>query len=1559
MEAGTSLRYFSGEDCDHREYRRWKQWVVNKMRTMDKLDEAARGSFIWTLLSGKALEVVEHLKEEDYQVKGGDLVIFKLLDRRWPELDRTDEIGENIAEVFALRAKEGETLRQWCARARECFDKCARKTGVKSPEEARGWILLNQSGMAEADRAICLARAQGDLKFDTLSQAMRSCFPDYVMPKRRTLGAHVVEEAGSGPVEPEDSLQDIELFLAEHGYEESGEPHLTGEELDEEDAAEILATTWKERRSELNQVQKGRRFTVVDSPAEHFVCTAALCPELPNEVLLVSSPGFAILDSGCGKTIIGQDTLESFKKIWTRCGIPEPPLRKESNQFRFGNGELEVSSHMIDLPVFLAGRPGFVKAAIVKGSAPLLLSRPAMKTLGASMNFGEDKLTLFSDRVEIPLEVNAAGQYAVNVSAFPKHAAELFPQPVLKPVPEAVEPAAQPCHSVSVAFNHQHARKKDFWELKPRERLVIRHHLKPRERLFTPQGTQCPIDVEMLQSERITHFDTPPPLPWDHRDSWFEPDTAHAALGEQPWTGRTVFRLRSDAVMPSIAYAQDEIEQLHVTQWTAKQHRQLMAQVKVPDREDQVPQDRYNVIEVFSPPRFALEGATRGFRVLSADLSTGWDFRRKRDREDLLTLVRTNPPDLLVLCPPCTWAGGWWHLNRLHMDPNEVRLRETWTQLFVRFCCQLMEIQLASGGRCLFEHPQDSIAWKMPCMEKLQSRLHSVFVDMCCYGLRVPGGSLIRKATRLAVSHADMRCLGKKCPGPTHTDHQHHQSIAGSWPKIGSISKHAAKYTSTFVRAVLRVTKGLPKTVGLVVQSDCSTECLVAHTLEDLNQEDNEAKIKDSLRRLHNNLGHPTNQQLVRVLKHGGASAAALEAAHRFSCDLCLAQKTPKVALPAQVHRTVEFNAVVGIDIKYLPGWDTNQKIPTLNIVDQASSLQIMVPVFKRETSDIIKQAFMERWVSWAGMPQEIVCDPARANVADAFTAVLEQGGASFKLTAGDAHWQLGKTEVHGGWFSRALTKILSEHAPRNQTEWLDCVNAAHCKNQLIQVYGMTPAQFVFGKNPRVPENLLDEPLEIVPATSALYDEAVAKQVAIRQTARKAVLDLQDSKALRQALAARPRVHHTYSPGTHVAYWRSQKWIHGSLEKTGRWCGPALVLGYVGRNLVIIHKRQIFRCAPEQIRPSTQDELKLTETPHMDFLGIKHLIESHQLESRQYVDLTSESYPGVDPEIGEDSPPVMADRSSVAERNKPRVGPFPMNAPPDEESESPEPPPLIDKSPMEVDTHTRGGPSVVPSQEAAYGPVRPPRRRVGQKDGPMALYRPGRMAQEDFQEMMQEIVPELLQQVLQKEPSSSPDHTDPPPAGEGSSSSSSRGTKRSIEPTEADVEPVDKRLHGIEEDLLVESATFAMDEIGVCSVELLQSHSMGNLHDGLDHIAKQELVTLFQQGMPCEVLVAAYMQKKAAKEIPVTGNPPEIQKKVDEAKLLEWNTIEGKHAGRVVLGNEADDVRKYLSHRIMGSRYVMTLKVEDDAAPRFKARWCLQGHLDPDLTAKAELGDLQ
>ena len=138
----------------------------------------------------------------------------------------------------------------------------------------------------------------------------------------------------------------------------------------------------------------------------------------------------------------------------------------------------------------------------------------------------------------------------------------------------------------------------------------------------------------------------------------------------------------------------------------------------------------------------------------------------------------------------------------------------------------------------------------------------------------------------------------------------------------------------------------------------------------------------------------------------------------------------------------------------------------------------MMVPLYQQETSALIGKTFMERWVSWAGMPKEIVCDPAPPDVVDGLTVPLELQGAAVQITAADAHWQLGKVEVHGGWFGRILEKIIAERVPQSQDVWTDCVNAAHCKNQLIQVYGMTPAQHVFGRNPYIPENLLDEPLE-------------------------------------------------------------------------------------------------------------------------------------------------------------------------------------------------------------------------------------------------------------------------------------------------------------------------------------------------------------------------------------------------------------------------------------------------------------------------------------------------
>ena len=75
------LRFFSGETEDNKEYKRWKNWVLAKMLTLDKMPKEAKGAYVFTLLSGKALECVEHLDPSAYQKEGGEKVLFDLLDQ--------------------------------------------------------------------------------------------------------------------------------------------------------------------------------------------------------------------------------------------------------------------------------------------------------------------------------------------------------------------------------------------------------------------------------------------------------------------------------------------------------------------------------------------------------------------------------------------------------------------------------------------------------------------------------------------------------------------------------------------------------------------------------------------------------------------------------------------------------------------------------------------------------------------------------------------------------------------------------------------------------------------------------------------------------------------------------------------------------------------------------------------------------------------------------------------------------------------------------------------------------------------------------------------------------------------------------------------------------------------------------------------------------------------------------------------------------------------------------------------------------------------------------------
>ncbi|CAK9031068.1 unnamed protein product [Durusdinium trenchii] len=986
----TGFKMFSGGLEDAKEYRRWKVWVTNKLLT----------------LSDKVLQA-----------------------------------------IFSMQAAEGENLKTWISRATELFDRCQRKVNVNFPEEARGWLILHRSGLLSEQKAVILARSLGSLKREDIGRSMRSVYPGYVVSKRRAAGVSLIEDATSvadDNIDPEDEeLLEFEQFIAEH--------QVTGDEpeeaFDEPDVAEALAVSWRERRKEMGQLQRARKFKQAQDVRRSFKveieelkrrtkcnkcgavghwareCKAAGkgsgkskslpvkgkenaaamvveetfvalvdCQTTPwlslhllrerqartfsteSEQLLVSSPGFGVLDSGCGRSIIGADTLAEFMELWKTHRTTPPMPFDEVNHFKYGSGQQETSKQAIKVPVILGGCKGTIKAAIVQGQAPLLISRSALKTLKAVINFETNELTVFDSRTVVPLSMNQAGQYTVDLMGSPAETSDSFSEIML---------------------------------------------------------------------------------------------SAPAELSEQPSSTPA-------AISPSEACEPTPVE-------------------------DQVPGPEHPKLK-----------RHRQLRPCQCIIYDNW-------RNRVTSELAQAPPKLLVLCPPCADEG--------------------------------------------------------------------------------------------------------------------------------QVSTFAGQYTPQFVHATLNTIPAFRQsTAASLVQCAPCTESQCQEVLmsrNDLQADKSEADICKVLDSLHRNLGHPPAHDLVRILKHANASEKAITLARQFECDICKNQIRPHVALPAKTGRVPGFNEVVGLDVKNLPGWHANQKVKALNIVCHGSCYQMMIPFFQTEATALIRQLFTEHWIRPFGPPKALVIDQARTNMGEALQNHLDLQGTEVRQIAGEAHWQLGRTEVQGGWFSRILTKILAEHLP-------------------------------------------------------------------------------------------------FEPGALVAYWRHQKFQAGQgVLLGGRWYGTAVVIGLVGRNYIIAHRKHIFRCAPEQLRPATGEERALVQTPQTELLGIRDMIEGGTFRSQNFVDLVPGHYP----------PEQSSEQQDMSSEAVPDV-PAPVESTPELPHASEHQTMDTDNAPetpeSEQSEPKRTSSSLDRESGASYGPVRT-RSRIHMKSGPAALHVPAHTdAQDDFIDLMKEVVPRLI-----------------------------------------------------------------------------------------------------------------------------------------------------------------------------------------------------------------------
>ena len=348
---------------------------------------------------------------------------------------------------------------------------------------------------------------------------------------------------------------------------------------------------------------------------------------------------------------------------------------------------------------------------------------------------------------------------------------------------------------------------------------------------------------------------------------------------------------------------------------------------------------------------------------------------------------------------------------------------------------------------------------------------------------------------------------------------------------------------------------------------------------------------KRELGRLHYNLGHPNTETFVKFLQERKAEPALIRGARDFSCSVCLEMVAKqKPSRPSAIHVDRDFGDTIGMDVAYWTNGGGKQFMFT-HVVDEGTLFQMATAVGRTQEEQY--EFLSEQWFAWAGPCSNLYVDPAGEYSSDYWRERLQRDNVRAIVSAGGAHWQLGRVESHGKLLKNMLTKMDSEMPICSDAEFRASLKAAiQAKNSLSRVRGFSPEQAVFGKMSRLPASIVGDEQA---GSHALADSNSPEGFSFRQSlqrreaARAAFVRADNDSSFRRALLRRSRPPgQSFESGDWVLYWRRQRC--GTRAERGRWFGPGQVIVSEPKVIWISHCGQLVRAAPEQVRSASLRE---------------------------------------------------------------------------------------------------------------------------------------------------------------------------------------------------------------------------------------------------------------------------------------------------------------------------------------------------------------------------------
>ena len=239
--------------------------------------------------------------------------------------------------------------------------------------------------------------------------------------------------------------------------------------------------------------------------------------------------------------------------------------------------------------------------------------------------------------------------------------------------------------------------------------------------------------------------------------------------------------------------------------------------------------------------------------------------------------------------------------------------------------------------------------------------------------------------------------------------------------------------------------------------------------------------------------------------------------------------------------------------------------------------------------------------MSWAGAPCELLVDAATELNSEQFSNFVQSHNIRLTTISPEAQFQNGRAERHGAILKTMLTKYESEQDINNYHELSQALFwCTQAKNASSLKRGYAPEVLVLGKHTRLPGAVCSDellPAHLLAESESAQGVAFRRQLACRETARRAFIHADNDAALRRAMLRRSRPGQTpYSPGEWVMCWRQGK---GAQE--GFWAGPMKVVIHENAQTIwTTQASRLYRCATEHVRPVSAHEARGIPIPNKE-----------------------------------------------------------------------------------------------------------------------------------------------------------------------------------------------------------------------------------------------------------------------------------------------------------------------------------------------------------------------